>query len=72
MYALETERQVIRCLDAGCNDAIGAYDKKVRREINTIVDKQEYRKLMDYVKITDPKAFVTVYSVNEICYMPKK
>ena len=25
MYALETERQVIRCLDAGCNDAIGAY-----------------------------------------------
>ena len=27
MYALETERQVIRCLDAGCNDAIGAYAK---------------------------------------------
>lgn len=27
MYALETERQVILSLDAGCNDAIGAYAK---------------------------------------------
>lgn len=37
MYALETERQVIRCLDAGCNDAIGAYatveKEKVHLEI---------------------------------------
>jgi uncharacterized membrane-anchored protein YitT (DUF2179 family) len=37
-----------------------------------IVDKQEYRELMDYLKKTDPKAFVTVYSVNEISYTPKK
>lgn len=37
----------------------------------TIVDKHEYRKLMDFVKETDPKAFVTVYAVNEICYQPK-
>ena len=33
---------------------------------------QEYRKLMDYVHKADPKAFVTVYSVNEIRYQPKK
>ena len=53
-------------------DLIGAYDGSVRREIVTIVDKQEYRKLMDYVHKTDPKAFVTVYSVNEVRYQPKK
>ena len=53
-------------------DLYGAYDGAVRREIVTIVDKQEYRKLMDYVHKADPKAFVTVYSVNEIRYQPKK
>ena len=26
---------------------------------------------MDYVKKLDPKAFVTVYAVNEIRYQPK-
>lgn len=52
-------------------ESIGAYDLTVRREIVTIVDKNEYRKLMDYVKKIDPKAFVTVYSVNELRYQPK-
>ena len=53
-------------------DLYGAYDGSVRREIVTIVDKHEYRRLMDYVHKADPKAFVTVYSVNEIRYQPKK
>ena len=57
---------------ATLNEIIGAYDNTPRREIITIVDNQEYRKLMDYVKKVDPKAFVTVYSVNEIRYTPKK
>ena len=57
---------------ASLNDIIGAYDMTVRREIITIVDKNEYKKLMDYVRKTDPKAFVTVYAVNEISYQPKK
>jgi hypothetical protein len=26
---------------------------------------------MDFVRKTDPKAFVTVYSVNEMRYQPK-
>lgn len=52
-------------------DGIGAYDGSVRREVVTIVDKNEYRKLMDFVKKIDPKAFVTVYSVNELRYNPK-
>ena len=57
---------------ASMYDLIGAYDKQVRREIVTIVDNNEYRKLMDFVKKTDPKAFMTVYSVNEVNYQPKK
>lgn len=52
-------------------DSIGAYDNTVRKEIVTIVDKQEYRQLMDYVQKTDPTAFVTVIAVNEINYQPK-
>lgn len=50
----------------------GAYDKIPRREVVTIVDKNEYRKLMDFIKATDPRAFVTVYAVNEMQYQPKK
>ena len=50
----------------------GAYDKMPRKEVVAIVDKNEYRKLMDFIKLTDPKAFVTVYAVNEMQYQPKK
>ena len=50
---------------ATLNEIIGAYDTP-RKEVITIVDKHEYRKLMDFVRKTDPKAFVTVYSVNEM------
>lgn len=57
---------------ATLNEIIGAYDNTARREIIVIVDKQEYRKLMDFVQRIDPSAFVTVYSVNEIRYTPKK
>ncbi len=53
-------------------NAYGAYNGVERKEIVVIVDKQEYRSLMDYIQKTDPKAFVTVISVNEISYQPKK
>ncbi|MBR2962721.1 MAG: YitT family protein [Lentisphaeria bacterium] len=56
---------------ASLYEATGAYDNTVRKEIITIVDNQEYKKLMDYVRKTDPTAFVTVYSVSEISYQPK-
>ena len=52
-------------------DGIGAYNGDIRREIVTIVDKNEYRLLMDFVRKVDSKAFVTVYSVNEVKYQPK-
>lgn len=52
-------------------EAIGAYDFEVHREIITIVDKNEYSKLMNYLAKTDRGAFITVYTVNEIIYKPK-
>lgn len=52
-------------------DAIGAYDEQPHREIITIVDKNEYMKLMNFITKTDAEAFVTVYAVNEIIYRPK-
>lgn len=52
-------------------ESMGAFDRTPREEVVTIVDKNEYRRLMDYVKKVDPKAFVTVYSVNEMRYQPK-
>jgi uncharacterized membrane-anchored protein YitT (DUF2179 family) len=70
----EIVQYILHDLHSGAtlNEIIGAYDNTRKREIITIVDKQEYKKLMDYVKKTDPKAFITVYSVNEVRYQPKK
>ena len=56
---------------ASIYNSIGAFNHTERQEIVTIVDKQEYRQLMDYIRKTDPAAFVTVIAVNEINYMPK-
>ena len=53
-------------------EAIGAYDFTAHKEIIAIVDKSEYSRLMDFVMKTDPAAFVTVYSVNEVNYRPKR
>ena len=70
----EITHYILHELHSGASlyDAVGAYDHTIRREIVTIVDNGEYKKLMDDMKKTDPKAFITVYSVNEICYQPKK
>ena len=70
----EIVRYILHDLRSGAtiNEIIGAYDNTPRREVITIVDKNEYRKLMEYVKKLDPKAFITVYSVSEISYQPKK
>lgn len=53
-------------------EGIGAYTGEKRMEIIAILDKQEYRMLMEFMKKTDPTTFMTVYSVNDIRYQPKK
>ena len=51
--------------------AYGTYSDSQYTEINTIVDKNEYLKLMNFITKVDPSAFVTVYAVNEMRYIPK-
>lgn len=51
--------------------AYGTYSDAQYTEINTIVDKNEYLKLMNFITKVDPAAFVTVYAVNEMRYIPK-
>lgn len=52
--------------------AYGTYSDAQYTEINTIVDKNEYLKLMNYITKVDSTAFVTVYAVNEMRYVPKE
>ena len=52
-------------------ESYGAYNMEKRREIITIVDKNEYQKLMSYMNQEDPHAFITVYTVSDIRYQPK-
>lgn len=72
-YEKEIREFILHHLHSGATiyEAVGAYDGKPRTEIITIVDKNEYVTLMNYVMKTDPNAFVTVYTVNEIIYRPK-
>lgn len=52
-------------------EAKGAYGGTPQTEIITIVDKNEYQKLMQYVIKEDPAAFITVYNVSDMRYVPK-
>lgn len=64
---------IVHTLKSGATiyQAKGAYDGVVRNEIITIVDKNEYQKLMQYMSKEDPEAFMTVYNVSDMRYIPK-
>lgn len=64
---------ILNTLHSGATlyEAKGAFTDNITVEVLTIVDKNEYRQLMDFVMKTDPKAFVSVYNVNEVIYQPK-
>lgn len=64
---------VIRELHSGATvyQVLGAYNLEPKNEIITIVDKNEYLKLMKFLEKADPEAFVTIYDVNKIIYRPK-
>ena len=70
----ELRQFIVRDLHSGATiyEAIGAYNMEKRNEIITIVDKGEYQKLMKYINQEDPEAFITVYTVSEMRYLPKK
>ena len=73
-YEEELRNFILHELHSGATiyDAIGAYNLDKRHEIITIVDKNEYQKLMNYISREDPHAFITVYTVSDIRYQPKR
>ena len=70
----ELRQFIVRDLHSGATiyEAIGAYNMEKRNEIITIVEKGEYQKLMKYINQEDPEAFITVYTVSDMRYLPKK
>ena len=72
-YEEELRNFILHELHSGATiyDAIGAYNLDKRHEIITIVDKNEYQKLMNYINNLDPKAFNTVYTVADMRYQMK-
>ena len=72
-YEEEVRQFILHELHSGAtfSEAMGAYHMQKYREIITIVDKNEYQKLMNYVSKKDPEAFVTVYTVSDMRYRPK-
>ena len=69
-YEQEVREFILHELHSGATfyEAIGAYNMEKYREIITIVDKNEYQKLMNYIIHKDPEAFVTVYTVADMRY----
>ena len=69
----EIRNFIINDLHSGATlyESVGAYNYTPQKEIIAIVDKNEYSKLMAFVSKIDPKAFVTVYAVSEVSYVPK-
>lgn len=72
-YEEELRNFILHELHSGATiyDAIGAYNLDKRHEIITIVDKNEYQRLMNYINNLDPKAFITVYTVADMRYQQK-
>ena len=69
----ELRQFILNDLHSGATiyESYGAYNLQKRREIITIVDKNEYQKLMAYISREDPHAFITVYTVSDLRYQPK-
>ena len=67
-------RFIVEDLHSGATiyEAIGAYNMERHNEIITIVDKNEYQKLMNYISREDPLAFITIYNVSDMRYQPKR
>lgn len=64
----EISKFILENLDAGATiyTAEGAYNGSEVKELVTILDKNKYKKLMNYLQKLDPHAFITVYPVHEV------
>lgn len=64
----QIQEYIIGTLKRGATlyEAQGAYDKKKRTELVTILSQQEYKLLLNYLHTTQTNIFVTVSTVNEV------
>lgn len=64
----EIRDYVINVMHSGATfyEAIGAFDYRNYKELNIIVNRQEYVALINLIDKVDPDAFVSVYNVSEI------
>lgn len=69
----EIRKFIVNDLKSGATiyKVVGAYTLEEHNEIITIVDRSEYQRLMNYIKIVDPQAFIAVYKVTNMQYKPK-
>ncbi len=69
----EIRNFILKELHSGASiyQCIGALHMKPQNEIITIVSKSEYQRLMAYIQKNHPTAFVTVYKVTDMRYVPK-
>ena len=64
----EIRDYVINVMHSGATfyEATGAFDYRNYKELNIIVNRQEYVTLINLIDKVDPDAFVSVYNVSEI------
>ena len=62
------QEYIMGTLKKGCTlySAVGAYNHEVRTEVVSILNRNEYVKLMDHIHKNDPTAFMTVSSITEV------
>lgn len=64
----ELQHFIVKELNRGATlyPAIGGWDNKEQLEVVTILEKNEYAKLLEFIHKTDPTAFITVSTVSEV------
>ena len=64
----DMQKYIVEELNRGATlyPAFGGLDNQERTEVVTILEKNEYAKLLAYIHKTDPSAFVTVSTVGEV------
>ena len=69
----EIKKYILKNMHSGATlyKVIGAYNNEEHEEVVAIVNKREYGVLMQFIRRTDPDAFVTVSTINEVMYKPK-
>lgn len=67
-------RYILNELHSGVTlyEASGGFTGDKFKEINVIVNRNEYAKLMKYLKEIDSSAFATVTNIHDVMYRPKK